>query len=191
MVGRSYVQVGNSGNLSMPAIQNSGPPGLVHCAIWFRQRKRRNLDVKLFVALVDHLIGSVHRAEGHRQRAAGGVLKALTWCQDGLVPDDARTSDLLHFSNRIGDHPMAADQLYGVRTFVRDRNSVEKEPLALIGTGAAGIISGFDADPDTFCSRFGGRHSFNRHIIAQPARSGFSRVDKCARLRVESAHRRI
>jgi len=60
---------------------------------------------QLLPTIVNHLAGSLHRAEGHRQRATGGVLKALTRSEDRLIPDYARTSCI---TNAMGkNHPMA------------------------------------------------------------------------------------
>src|ERR1700722_16162612 len=121
-----------------------------------REDEWRDLDIKLLLTIIDHLVGTLHRAERHRQRAARGVLKALARSQDGLIPDDALTSDLLHLSHRVGDPPMATDQLHGVRSFIGDADRVEKEPLVLLWAGAAGIVLGFDLYADAFCCGFGG-----------------------------------
>lgn len=42
---------------------------LIYCGMRLRQHKGRNLDVKLLLTLINHLVGAVHRAEGYRQRA--------------------------------------------------------------------------------------------------------------------------
>jgi hypothetical protein len=43
---------------------------LIYGGLWFHQDKRRDLDIKLLLAIVDHLVGSLHRPEGHGERAA-------------------------------------------------------------------------------------------------------------------------
>ena len=70
---------------------------------------------------------------------------------------------------------MTADELYRIRAFICDADRVEKEPLALLGARAAGIILGFDVDPDVSCGGFGRRHSISyvRLPLALPPRLCF------------------
>ena len=75
------------------------------------------------------------------------------------MPDDARTSNLLHFSHGVGNHPMTADELHRIRSLICNADGVKKEPLIETWIGAAGIIFGFDVDPDVSRGGFGGRHS--------------------------------
>ena len=39
---------------------SDGLPLLIHGAVRFRQRKGRNLDIKLLGGLIDHLVGAMH-----------------------------------------------------------------------------------------------------------------------------------
>ena len=71
------------------------------------------------------------------------------------MTDDAGTSHLLHLSHGVGNHPMAADELNGIRSFIRNANRVKKKPLVLIGVRPAGIILSFDVDPEVSCNGFG------------------------------------
>jgi hypothetical protein len=48
----------------------AGFRGLIDRGLRLDQLKRRNLDIKLFLAAVHHLIRPVHGAEGHGQRAS-------------------------------------------------------------------------------------------------------------------------
>jgi len=75
------------------------------------------------------------------------------------MSDDAWTSNLLHLSHRVSNHPMTTDELYGLRAFICNADGIEKKPLVLMWIGAARIILGFDVDPDIFGSSFGRRHS--------------------------------
>ena len=43
---------------------------LIHGGVRFRQRKGRDLDVKLFFTLLNHLVGAVHLAEWRCKRTA-------------------------------------------------------------------------------------------------------------------------
>src|ERR1700747_3661260 len=43
---------------------------LIYGSLWFHQYERRDLDIKLLLAIVDHLVSSLHRPEGHGERAA-------------------------------------------------------------------------------------------------------------------------
>ena len=49
---------------------SDGLPFLIHGAVRFRQRKWRDLDIKLLGSLIDHLVGAVHCAKRGRERAA-------------------------------------------------------------------------------------------------------------------------
>jgi len=42
---------------------------LIHSGLRFRQDEGRDLNVEVLVTIVDHLVGAVHGAEGHGQRA--------------------------------------------------------------------------------------------------------------------------
>ena len=41
----------------------------IHRAVGLRQSKRRDLDIKLLVTLIDHLVGAVHLPEWSSERA--------------------------------------------------------------------------------------------------------------------------
>ena len=109
----------------------AGPPPLhfklqrsVDGCIGLGQRKGRDLDIEMLVALRGHLIGAVHGSERRGERAASGVLKTLTRTEHGLIADDAGAADLLHFAHAIGDHPVTADQLHRVAAFIPDVDAV-------------------------------------------------------------------
>ena len=42
---------------------------LIYGRMGLGQNKRRNLDIKLLLTIVNHLVGPVHRAERHGKRA--------------------------------------------------------------------------------------------------------------------------
>ena len=42
---------------------------LIYAGVWLRQRKRRDLDIKLLIALINHLISPVHGSKRRRERA--------------------------------------------------------------------------------------------------------------------------
>ena len=88
------------------------------------QRERCDLDVKPVALRCDHLIGSVHRAERRLERTARGVFERFPRVERRLLPDDAKSSNLLDAVFSVGDGPVPTDQLYCVRALVGDLNRV-------------------------------------------------------------------
>lgn len=138
-----------------------GQPSLatsIHGAVCFGQREGRNLDIEILARLIDHLVGTIHRAKGRRERAARCVFKALPWRQHRLFAHDAWTADLFHFSYAVSDYPMSAQELNRIAAFVRNGHGVEKEPLALRRARSAWVKLRSDTDADVFGYGFGGEH---------------------------------
>ena len=51
--------------------------------------------------------------------------------QHRLLADDARAFDFLDVAGRVGDDPVAAEELHRLVAFVGDAHGVVEEPLAL------------------------------------------------------------
>ena len=76
-----------------------------------RQHELGDRRLKLHAVLGRHLVAALHGADRRRQLAAAGVFEALAGSQQGLVADHAEAAHLLHLAFRIGDEPVARDQL--------------------------------------------------------------------------------
>ena len=61
----------------------------------------------------------------------GRILKRFAGRQHGLLSDHAGPAHFFDVLQRVGDNPVAAEQLNGVRSLVGDANGVLKHPRAL------------------------------------------------------------
>src|SRR3546814_20843714 len=71
--------------------------------------------------------GADHDARRRLQGRAAGVFEGFARLQHGLLADDARTADLLHPSEGIGDLPIAVSQLHGLPADVFDPHLIRSE----------------------------------------------------------------
>ena len=83
----------------------------------------------------DHLVAAAHGADRRGDRGAARVLEALARLQQRLRADHAEAAHLLHQALRVGDDPVAADELRGNGAGVvnRDRVCEDIAVRALVG----------------------------------------------------------
>ena len=82
------------------------------------------------------------------------------------MPDDSGAPHFFDLTGRVGDDPMAIQELYGVGPFVDDRDRVQEEPLALTRVGVIGRVARVDAHAHAASQGFRGGHPGN--IAADP-----------------------
>jgi hypothetical protein len=107
--------------LKPPAL--CGPRHLVDGVLGF-ETEGGDFYVEAVAVGTDHLVGASHLTCGGLQRAPGGVFEALTRGERGLLTDDARTFHFLDVVEGVCDDPVAADELDGIQTLVRDSHCV-------------------------------------------------------------------
>ena len=79
--------------------------------VWFAQGEGRNRRIELLSLRRDHLIGAVHRPKRGGERTARGVLKRLSWCENGLLTNNPWTFYFLDLAIGIGNDPVPTDEL--------------------------------------------------------------------------------
>src|SRR5689334_11660994 len=89
----------------------------------------------------------MHRPHRGRQRAETRVLERLPRLEDRKLTDHPRTLNLLDLSVAVGDDPLAAQELRGLRTAVRDAYVIREVPGAVIAT--VGKVFALDLNPDS------------------------------------------
>ena len=105
----------------------------MHSRVRFLQPEHRNLDVERFLLVVNHLIGSAHRAERRFQLAPRRVLEALARLQHRLLADDPRPANFLYFSERV-------EVTFGaIRIFDVDGHAVATGSIRRGGTGEVDV----------------------------------------------------
>ena len=65
-----------------------------------------------------------------------------------LLADDARAFDFLGVAGRVGDDPVAAEELHRLLAFVGDAHGVVEEPLVLKRLRVFRRVLRLDFDPD-------------------------------------------
>src|SRR5690348_8221018 len=96
------------------------------------ERKEGDSYFERLAALAVEGVETLHRPMGRVQWAARDVIVALPWLQHRLLSHHTLAIDDIHPPARIGDPPVAADELdLAVRT-VLDPDMVDPEPLAVL-----------------------------------------------------------
>ena len=91
------------------------------------EREGRNVYLEPFAVLAHHLVAAGHEAGGRRQRRAAGIGEALARLQHGLLADNAGAAHLLGAAERIGDSPIARNQLHGAIALIGDLDVIRPE----------------------------------------------------------------
>ena len=89
---------------------------------------------------------ALHGARGGAKTAPAGVFKRLPGLQQRLVAHDTKPFDFFDMAMRVGDHPVASDQLRGRIAMVGNLDGVRK--TVNVGTGVRLIRQVFGADVD-------------------------------------------
>lgn len=84
------------------------------------QLKGRNRHIKARAVFSHKEITALHAACGRWNLAAAGVLKALTWLEQGLVAHDPQAANLLRLIGFTLNDPVPADQLRADRAGIGD-----------------------------------------------------------------------
>ncbi len=144
-------------------------------------------DFKSFPGCVAHLVGAAHEPAGSLQRRTAGVLKDATRRDHRLFADHAIAAHLAYAPARIGDMPIARQQLHGGVATVFDDDMIGPEIAALFGVRllvekcrfdgnmdfARGLFVAVPGSPhrlhaDIRCHRIGDEAAFMR-LMVQPA----------------------
>src|SRR5438105_10714450 len=111
-----------------------------------RELRDRRLEARAILG--HHLVGTAHRADGRRDGGAARVLVALARLQQRLRADDAEAAYFLHEALRVGDDPMAADELRGDVALVTDGDGVGEDVTTVRLIGLVGEVLRLRADGD-------------------------------------------
>lgn len=89
---------------------------------YIRNRKceRRDLGIEFIAIISDHLVASLHRANGCIHEGARGVLEAFAGLQVGLFANNALTTYFLNLSVAVSNNPVSCQELGGLFTFITD-----------------------------------------------------------------------
>ena len=99
--------------------------GTRSCGLSLRFKyEQRNRNIKTVAIDSDKKETTVHRAVGSTQAAAAGVLKRLTWIQEGLMADHTQSLNVFGMSFCIGNDPMSGNQLRRDGACIGESNGV-------------------------------------------------------------------
>src|SRR6185369_17413794 len=88
-----------------------GPALMQHARAAVIELESRDLHLEPFAVLSDAEVASLHAAGGGAQPAAAGVLERLARLEQRLLANDAQALDLFDLAQRVGDDPVARNQL--------------------------------------------------------------------------------
>ncbi len=129
--------------------------------------ERGDLDFEGIAIGAHHLIRSAHRAGGSFERAPRRIFERFAGREHGLFADYAQALHFVDVLQRVGDGPVAADQLDGFLALIRDTNGVFEYPLIQLGARVLGRVAreDFHADAVGDCFRHGreGGSEFGEH----------------------------
>src|SRR6202008_739408 len=99
------------------------------------QREEWDLHIEAFAGRALHMITAGHETGGRLQRHAAGILVAFARRNHGLNADDAGALDLAHAAARIGDVPVACQQLHGLLAPIFDDDVISPEIAVFLRLG--------------------------------------------------------
>ena len=112
------------------------------------QRESRNNDVEPLAAFIFHLVAALHDARGCCQRRTAGIVKFITGFQNWLFANHPRPAHFVQFAARIGDFPMAAEQLHRLRPHIFDGDFVSPDEMPVRRRGFVVQIGRFNRYPN-------------------------------------------
>lgn len=110
------------------------------------ERKQPDLRVERLACFSDTQVVSLHIPARGAQLAAAAVAEAFTGLQQGLAPDHTQTMHLVLRLVRIGDEPVARNQLRRDLPGVGDGDGVRKKIGLLLGQRLLCLVVGLGCD---------------------------------------------
>lgn len=121
----------------------------------YRQGEFRDSRLKRGAVFGHHLVGAAHGADRRGQGAAAGVLEVLPRFEQRLMADDAETAHLLYVRVRVGDDPVARNELRGDRAGVANRNRIGEDVTGVLRLRLVCQILRLNRDADLMFPAFG------------------------------------
>src|SRR5947209_12685031 len=104
-----------------------------------------------------HRVGALHHSDVRPKGTEAGVLENLTRPEGRLLSDDARAAHPLAVPIRVGDDPLAAQELRRLRPHVTDSDVVREEKVTLGRLAPLRNVGTLDLDSNAGCRRIAHR----------------------------------
>ena len=104
--------------------------------------------VEALPAFVFHLVAALHDAGRCGEGGAAGVIIFVAGFKGRLLADDPCPAHFVGFAARVGDAPVAAEELDGFGAHIFDRDLVGPDEMAVLGRRFIVEISRFNGDAD-------------------------------------------
>lgn len=108
----------------------------------------RDFDLEMTPLGVGKSVAAAHRSDRGRNLAGTGVFVGFARRQLRLLADDAEAAYLLHVTVRVGDDPVAGDQLCCLVAHVLDADRVGEDVALLVRRRVLRLVIGGGVDDD-------------------------------------------